>query len=32
MTEDEGRAAPLRGRLVEGVRLIFMALIGAVGY
>ena len=32
MTEDEGRAARLRGRLVEGVRLIFMALIGAVGY
>ena len=32
MTEDDGRTVRLRGRLVEGVRLIFMALIGAVGY
>jgi uncharacterized protein YacL len=29
---DDGRTMRLRGRLVEGVRLIFMALIGAVGY
>jgi uncharacterized protein YacL len=32
MSEDEGRTAGLRGRLVEGVRLIFLALFGAVGY
>jgi uncharacterized protein YacL len=32
MSEDDGRAAGLRGRLVEGVRLIFLALFGAVGY
>jgi len=31
MTEDS-RTARLRGRVVEGVRLIFMALLGAVGY
>jgi uncharacterized protein YacL len=29
---DDGRTIRLRGRLVEGVRLIFMALFGAVGY
>src|SRR5437016_6973338 len=29
---DESRTTRLRGRVVEGVRLIFMALIGAVGY
>jgi uncharacterized protein YacL len=29
---DDGRTARLRGRLVEGVRLIFIALIGTVGY
>jgi uncharacterized protein YacL len=29
---DDSRTVRLRGRLVEGVRLIFMALIGAVGY
>jgi uncharacterized protein YacL len=29
---DDGRTDRLRGRLVEGVRLIFMALVGAVGY
>ena len=32
MSEDDGRTTRLRGRLVEGVRLIFMALIAAVGY
>ena len=32
MTEDDGRRATLRGRLVEGVRLIFVAVFGAVGY
>jgi uncharacterized protein YacL len=32
MTEDDGRAIRLRGRLVEGVRMIFLALFGAVGY
>jgi uncharacterized protein YacL len=32
VSEDDGRTLRLRGRLVEGVRLIFMALIGAVGY
>ena len=31
MTEDS-RTTRLRGRVVEGVRLIFMALLGAVGY
>ncbi len=31
MTE-ESRTTRLRGRVVEGVRLIFMALLGAVGY
>jgi uncharacterized protein YacL len=29
---DEGTRARLRGRLVEGVRLIFMAVFGAAGY
>ena len=29
---DESRTTRLRGRVVEGVRLIFMALLGAVGY
>ena len=32
MTEEDGRRATLRGRLVEGVRLIFVAVFGAVGY
>ncbi len=32
MTVDEGRKATLRGRLVEAVRLIFVAVFGAVGY
>jgi uncharacterized protein YacL len=32
VSEDDGRATRLRGRLVEGVRLIFLALFGAVGY
>ena len=32
MTVDEGRKAALRGRLVEAVRLIFVAVFGAVGY
>jgi uncharacterized protein YacL len=32
MSESDRRAAPLRGRLVEGVRLIFIALLGTVGY
>jgi uncharacterized protein YacL len=32
MTDDEGRKATLRGRLVEGVRLIFIAVLGAAGY
>jgi len=32
VSEEDGRTVRLRGRLVEGVRLIFMALIGAVGY
>src|SRR4249919_865957 len=32
MTEEDGRRATLRGRLVEGVRLIFVAVLGAVGY
>ncbi len=32
MSEDEGRKARLRGRLVEGVRLIFMPVLGAAGY
>jgi len=32
MRDDEGRRATLRGRLVEGVRLIFVAVFGAVGY
>jgi uncharacterized protein YacL len=32
MTDDEGRKAKLRGRLVEGVRLIFIAVLGAAGY
>jgi uncharacterized protein YacL len=32
MGEDDGRSVRLRGRLVEGVRLIFLALFGAVGY
>jgi uncharacterized protein YacL len=30
--DDEGRKATLRGRLVEGVRLIFIAVLGATGY
>jgi uncharacterized protein YacL len=30
--DDEGRKATLRGRLVEGVRLIFIAVLGAAGY
>src|SRR4029078_4986321 len=29
---DDSRTTRLRGRVVEGVRLIFMALLGAVGY
>src|SRR5436853_6454359 len=29
---DDSRTTRLRGRMVEGVRLIFMALLGAVGY
>jgi uncharacterized protein YacL len=32
MRDDEGRRATLRGRLVEAVRLIFIAVFGAVGY
>lgn len=32
MTEDESRKAKLRGRLVEGVRLIAIAVFGAAGY
>ena len=33
MTDDEGtRKAKLRGRLVEGVRLIFIPVLGAAGY
>ena len=32
MRDDEGRRATLRGRLVEAVRLIFVAVFGAVGY
>ncbi|HTG46816.1 MAG TPA: PIN domain-containing protein [Actinomycetota bacterium] len=32
MGEEDGRRATLRGRLVEGVRLIFVAVFGAVGY
>jgi uncharacterized protein YacL len=32
MTEGSGRQARLRGRLVEGVRLIFIAVLGAAGY
>src|SRR5438477_12357483 len=32
MRDDEGRRAKLRGRLVEAVRLIFIAVFGAVGY
>src|SRR5881397_3181102 len=32
MTDDEGRRANLRGRLVEAVRLLFVAVFGAVGY
>jgi uncharacterized protein YacL len=30
--DDEGRKTTLRGRLVEGVRLIFVAVFGAAGY
>lgn len=32
MTVEEGRTKTLRGRLVEGVRLIFIAVLGAAGY
>jgi uncharacterized protein YacL len=32
LNDDEGRMAKLRGRLVEGVRLIFVAVLGAGGY
>jgi uncharacterized protein YacL len=32
MAEDEGRKTRLRGRLVEGVRLVFMPVLGAAGY
>ena len=32
MNDDDGRRATLRGRLVEGVRLIFVAVFGAIGY
>lgn len=32
MSDDEGRKATLRGRLVEGVRLIFIAVLGASAY
>ncbi|HEX2265072.1 MAG TPA: hypothetical protein VHH14_02190, partial [Solirubrobacterales bacterium] len=33
MTDDDGtRKAALRGRLVEGVRLIFIPVLGAAGY
>jgi uncharacterized protein YacL len=32
MSVDEGRRATLRGRLVEGVRLIFVAVVGVAGY
>ncbi|HEX6132316.1 MAG TPA: PIN domain nuclease [Actinomycetota bacterium] len=32
MSVDDGSQARLRGRLVEGVRLIFIAVLGAVGY
>jgi uncharacterized protein YacL len=32
MTDEKGREARLRGRLVEGVRLVFIAVLGAAGY
>lgn len=32
MTDDDRRTKALRGRLVEGVRLIFIAVLGAAGY
>jgi uncharacterized protein YacL len=32
MAEDEGKKTRLRGRLVEGVRLVFMPVLGAAGY
>jgi uncharacterized protein YacL len=32
MRDDDGRRAKLRGRLVEAVRLLFIAVFGAVGY
>lgn len=32
MTDDEGRSTRLRGRLVEAVRLIFVAVLGAGGF
>jgi uncharacterized protein YacL len=32
MTQDDGHTAKLRGRLVEGVRLIFLPVLGAAGY
>ena len=32
MTDETGRSTRLRGRLVEGVRLIFVAVLGAAGY
>lgn len=32
MTEEQGRSGALRGRLVEGVRLVFMASLATAGY
>jgi uncharacterized protein YacL len=32
MSESEPRTSPLRGRVVEGVRLIFIALLGTAGF
>jgi uncharacterized protein YacL len=32
MSDSEPRAVPLRGRVVEGVRLIFIALLGTAGF